>query len=178
MIKKLDRYNVQIKIEGFAEAGDMCINVPMFSRKKLCSGIDNLMIFLESCKEHFFLLNKKTEEQMENYHNRYKIHDIIEYDEYYIEIREDGIYRITQKRGCSKIIFHGKFEFIGYEKRKYPSEDIYIIMRDGVPFSGTFKELMNELSSYIYSSSYDFFKGIFHHYKDKFEDDNNGDIVY
>lgn len=151
-------YRLSIKINGFAELGEYIGSIPVFSRNDICHGIEDLMIQLESCKEQFYLKN-----ELNNKRDKKEIVDIIDFPPYYIELRKDGIYRITQKRGNSKQIFEGRFQFISYDSEGF------IIMRNNSVYSGSFPEIMRQLSPFRYSGSYDCLKKVFNYYSKNFK---------
>ncbi len=136
MINKIGKYNLSIKINGFDKLGEYTNSIPIFSRNVLCDGIDSLMIKLISYKEQFYLQTKLNNKKCKN-----KILEIIDFYPHYIEIRRDGIYRITQKRGHSHQIFEGEFQFLGFKREN--DENVFIIMINESVYMGTFQELMN-----------------------------------
>ena len=158
-------YRLSIKINGFAELGEYLGSIPVFSKNNICLSIEDLMIQLESCKEQFYIQN-----EFKNRLDNKEILDIIDFPPYYIELRKDGIYRITQKRGNSKQIFEGRFQFISYDN------EIFIIMRNEVVYSGSFSEIMRQLSPFRYSGSYDCLKKVFNYYSKSFKKINKYEV--
>jgi len=48
MINRLERFRLQIKVEGFYEIGEYVNSIPIFSRNDMCHNIEDLMVQLAS----------------------------------------------------------------------------------------------------------------------------------
>jgi len=92
----------------------------------------------------------------------------IYYDQYLIEVRKNGIFRFNQDTGEITKLLEGEFHIIFYMRGRYPSNDVFVVMRNDEYYDGTFYEIMKALRPYRHSRL-DCFKAIFWHYTDKFE---------
>lgn len=84
--------------------------------------------------------------------------EYIPFNEYIIEVRLDGIYRITKIRKKSKMVLNGTFIL-----HKIEDNMLFISVNDR-KFSGTISELLRKLRMITFSYSYYFLKYLLNYY--------------